>query len=84
MKDTPKHILIKQLEIIRSKTIAERIKMAFEMPQFVFDMAEYRIMKREPNLSKREMVAQRFKEIYAKDFEPEELERIVKHLQTVQ
>lgn len=80
MKDTSKYILKKQLEIIRSKSISQRVLMTTEMTQFVWDMAEHRIRKRQPQLNKREIVAERFKEIYAKDFSAEKLEEIARHL----
>lgn len=83
MKDTPEFILKKQVEIIRSKPIEMRVQMAFDMIQFVHDMADRRIRLKNPTISEQELVAQRFTEIYAQDFSPEELERIANHLKNV-
>jgi len=68
MKDTPDYILQKQLEIIRPKSIEERVQMTFDMVQFVHDMADMRVKRKMPNISKRDLVAQRFMEICERDF----------------
>jgi hypothetical protein len=76
MNDTSEFMLRKQLEIIRSKPIEERIRMSFEMIEIVYDMAVYRIKKQNPGITSGELACAIFLDFYKEDFSEEEKVRI--------
>jgi hypothetical protein len=83
MKDTPDFIIQKQFEIIYAKSNRQKLEMTFEMMELSFDMAYHLVKRQNPDFTHRQIIAKRFEMMYYKDFSPEELQRIVEHLEGV-
>jgi hypothetical protein len=80
MQDTPDFIRQKQFEIIAQKSNAEKLQMTMEMIELSLQMAYNLIKGQNPHFSHREIIAHRFEMLYKDCFQPDELERIKKHL----
>jgi hypothetical protein len=83
MKDTSDFMIQKQFDIIYSKSNQQKLAITFEMMALSYDMAYNLIKKQNPHFSHRQIIAKRFKMMYAKDFSAEELQRISTHLENV-
>jgi hypothetical protein len=74
--DTPKEIDQKQMEIFFSRPLKERIRLNFELSDFIREMARRRILRRSPGMPEYEMKAALFQEFYQSEFSDEDMERI--------
>jgi len=76
MNDTPEHVLQKQYEIISSKPLRERLKMAFDLTELSRFMISNSIRKKEPCITDIELKVKLFKTFYRFDFDQEKLDEI--------
>lgn len=76
MKDTSDEMRRKQYEIIMAFPLEERVRMACEMIEFSFQMAENLIKQKNPHITEGELRIEIFKAFYEKDFSAEEVARI--------
>ncbi len=82
MNDTSPMMEKKLREMIAAKDPIERLKMGCSMYQTSRYLIERAILEENPSISKLELKKEIFLKFYRDDFSPEELERIIKHLQT--
>lgn len=84
MKDTPKHIVEMQRNMIHSKTEEERFLMGADMIDSVYEMVKNQIIEESPELSEQEIRAKLFLRFYQNDFSEQEKEKIVEHIKNAQ
>lgn len=84
MKDTSKQIIEMQRKLIHSKTDEERSMMGAEMIDSVYEMVKNQIIEKEPELSKKEILAKLFLRLYQNDFSEQEKEKIVASIKNAQ
>ena len=77
--DTPEHILQMQVDIIRQKSLAERVQMCADMAQFSIDMIKRNIIKDRPGIAANELKFEVIKALYADCYSDEEMARIKDH-----
>ena len=76
MQDTTEEMRKKQIEIIMSKTDAERTKMGADMIDIVYEIVKKSILKENPYLNQRELMAELFERYYSVDFSTEKIQII--------
>ncbi|WP_020403510.1 hypothetical protein [Gracilimonas tropica] len=84
MKDTPKHIVEMQRNMIHSKSEEERFLMGADMIDSVYEMVKNQIIEESPELSEQEIRAKLFLRFYQNDFSEQEKEKIVEHIKNAQ
>lgn len=77
MLDTNKEYQKKQIEIILSKKPSERAIMGVDMIDSVYQIVKNSILRKHPNYSKREIIAEVFKRYYMNDFSKDKIEEIM-------
>ena len=77
MLDTTEEITKKQLEIISSKTAAQRAKMGIDMINFTYNTICNVILSENPGISEKDLKKAIFIRFYANDFNKEELQTIL-------
>ncbi len=77
MRDTPDHIRKKQIEIILSKPMNERLRMTLDMIDFARETTHRLIKRQHPEFTDLEVKVELFRRTYKNDFTPEEMDRIV-------
>ena len=80
MNDTSPKMRNKQLEIIYSKTSAERAMMGVDMIDSVKQIVSNSIRNKHPELSELELKIAVFKRYYQNDFTPEQMEKITESM----
>ena len=83
MRDTTAEVRRKHVEIMLQKTPQERVSMAFDMFRFAKSLVEQRIDNENPDTNALEKKIMVFNEIYKKDFDKVELQRINEHFRKV-
>jgi len=80
MTDTPAHIYQKQYEIIASKPMAERVRLAFETIDNTRQWVENSIKQSKPDISPVDLAVAVFLRYYGNDFSEIELGKIVQSM----
>lgn len=78
MEDTPTHIHQKQLEIILSKTMQERLAMGLQMMEDTRLIVMRGIRQQNPGISETEVKIEFIKRYYKDDFTPEYMEDVIR------
>ena len=81
MHDTTPEMAEKMREMILKKSPLERLEMGSSMYATSKYLITCGILKENPNISPAELKREIFLKFYGQDFDPEELERILKHLE---
>ena len=82
MNDTPKEIEDRFREMVMSRSPVERLKMAADMFDAARVLVQAGIRRELGDLSPVEMKKETFLRFYGQDFSEEEMERILKALET--
>ncbi len=80
MNDTPRNILLKQFEIMNSKTLKEKFECLFELTDLSRTIIQNRIKERNPDISEIELKVELFKTFYRFDFDEVTLNEIANHI----
>lgn len=83
MKDTPRIVHEKQMEIILSKTPRERAMMGIDMMESVYRTVRKSIRQQHPEFNEKEITAAVFLRYYGHEFSDEEAKKITEHLKSV-
>jgi hypothetical protein len=81
MIDTTPEIDAHYREMLLQKTPQHRLEITCSMFDFAKTLAASIILNDRPDISKGELRAEIFRRFYAKDFDPERLEKIAQHIQ---
>jgi hypothetical protein len=81
MNDTPPHIQKKFIEMYLTKSPSERMRMGCSMFQMVKTLLIQRILASKPGISRADLRKEIFTQIYGEDFAPDQLAKILKHLE---
>ena len=84
MNDTSLAMHQKQLEIMLSKTLEERLMMGFEMIEFVLEMLRRSVKSRNPEISDLELKIAVFRQFYRDDFQESEMQKIIESFRNSQ
>jgi len=76
MTDTTKEIYQKQFEIFFRKPLKERFLANLELSEFVLMQSRNRIKRINPHFTPREIKQELFRQLYADEFSPEQMEQI--------
>ena len=81
MDDTSPEMLQKMHEMIQKKSPAERLKMGCSMYETSKYLVTLGILKNNPNISKKDLRKEIFLKFYGNDFNSEQSNKILKHLE---
>lgn len=81
MNDTSPHMQKKFFEMFQTKSPYERMKMGCSMFQTVKTLLIQRILASKPDISRVDLRKEIFIQIYRDDFSPDQLEKILIHLE---
>ena len=81
MRDTPDYIRKKQIEIILSKPMNERLRMTLDMIDFARETTRRLIKREHPEFTDVEVNIELFRRTYKNDFTPEEMQNIIAWMQ---
>lgn len=81
MNDTPPHVTKKFFDMFKTKSSYERMKMGCSMFQTAKTLLIQRILASKPNISRKDLRKEVFIQIYGSDFLPDQLEKILNHLE---
>jgi len=77
--DTPEHILQLQVDIVRQKSLTERVQMCADMARFSVDMIKRKIIEDRPGIPANELKFEVVKAMYSDCYSHEEMARIKDH-----
>ena len=80
MLDTSEEFRKKQIEIILSKTPAQRVRMGGEMIDSVYFTVKNGIQSMYPHYTEKEVIAELFRRYYKDDFPPEKVVEIMERI----